>query len=171
MLQQPEPQSCTAGLGSLTGSAYTSPVRQQADRGVETSSKRAVRPVERDFGRGAGAYVQSFGLKASAPVSLQVSNPRLTGRHRLVSRGGAAGWGSRCIARHGGAYGCGTWPPVAECFSNIIGDFSSHAARRLWRWRRWRRFVRVDPDACTHADAQPDTNPISHSDPTTQRGG
>jgi hypothetical protein len=32
------------------------------------------------------------GLKAFAPVSLQVSNFRLTGRHRLDNDGGAAGW-------------------------------------------------------------------------------
>ncbi len=103
---------------------------------------------------------------------LQVLNPRLTGRRRLVSIwGGAAGWGSRSIARHGGAYGCRTWPPVAESFSDIIGDFGSHAACGLWRWRWWRRFVRVDSDTCTRANAQPDTNAISHTDSATQRGG
>ncbi len=37
-------------------------------------------------------HVQGASLKTLAPVSVQVSNPRLTGRHRLVNRGGAAGW-------------------------------------------------------------------------------
>ncbi|WP_217995694.1 hypothetical protein, partial [Sphingomonas parapaucimobilis] len=62
MLQQPERHFCTAGLGSLTGSAYTSHVRQQADRGVETSLLVAVHPARTSFGREALADVQgSFG--------------------------------------------------------------------------------------------------------------
>lgn len=47
------------------------------------------------------------GLKTLAPVSLQVSNLRLSGWHRFVGkRGGAAGWGSRtppkgvCVAKY-----------------------------------------------------------------------
>ncbi|WP_294212175.1 hypothetical protein, partial [uncultured Sphingomonas sp.] len=62
-------------------------------------------------------------------------------------------------------------PPAAENISNTIGDFSSHAARGLCRWRWRRRFVRVDPDACTHADAEPDTDAITHTDPAAQRCG
>lgn len=37
-------------------------------------------------------HVQGFGLKTLAPVPAQVSNLRLTGRHRLDNDGGAAGW-------------------------------------------------------------------------------
>lgn len=44
------------------------------------------------------------GLKTLAPVLSQVSNLRLTGRHRLVLWGGAAGWTSLCTAEHGGAH-------------------------------------------------------------------
>jgi len=60
---------------------------------------------------------------------------------------------------------------MAEGFSNDIGDFSSHAARRLWRCRRWRGFVGIDPNACTHADAQSNTDTITHTDPAAQRCG
>ena len=60
---------------------------------------------------------------------------------------------------------------MAESFSDIIGDFGSHAARGLWRRRRWRRFFRFIADARTHVDTQPNTVAIPHTDPAAQRGG
>jgi hypothetical protein len=62
---------------------------------------------------------------------------------------------------------------VAEGVSKIIGDLGSDAACRLWRRRWWRRcFVRVNPDALTHADANaaPYIDPVSHTDPAAQHG-
>lgn len=172
MLQQSERRSCTAGLGSLTGSAYTSHVRQQADRGVRTSSISSRMPGPNQFRPGSGRACPRHlrGPKdARACLIAGSESPAHGPASPRFQMGRCRRLGKPSIARNGGAYGCGTQPPVAENISNIIGDLGSDAARGLWR--RWRGFVRVDPDACTHADAQSNTDAIPHTDTAAQRGG